>query len=141
MQQPRNSSPSQPIFRNETNQKICYNKRTNLSNSTMSLSSPNKDLESNVRNGKHRSSDNESDATKSSEGTSESDEELSGESSETKPSSENQSSYYDEDDDAVQVRSIKETLKKKTRSNGESGERAAPVPQVRFSKLVSHMKK
>lgn len=119
-------------------------KRTNLSNSTMSLSSPNKDLESNVRNGKHRSSDNESDeddATKSSEGISESDEELSGESSETKPSSENPSSYYDEDDDAVQVRSIKETLKKKTRSNGESGERAAPVPQVRFSKLVSHMKK
>lgn len=119
-------------------------RRSNVSNSTMSLSSPNKDVDSNMKNGKNHSSDNDSDeddTTKTTEETSESEEEMSEGSSQIKPSSENQSSYYeDEDDKAVQVRSVKEVARKRADASAVSGKRA-PVPQVRFSKLVSHIKK
>lgn len=119
-------------------------KRTSLSNSTMSLSSPNK-------NGKNLSIDSESedddeeeeDSIKSTEESTESDDEDSRDSSLTKPSTHNASSIYDDDDDddAVEIRPIKELAKKKAGAKPQLEKRAAPVPQVRFSKLVSHMKK
>lgn len=116
-------------------------KRTNLSNSTMSLSSPNKDIDSNVRNDRNRLSESESDddeTVRTTEETSESEEEQSEESSLTKPSTENHSSSYeDDDDDKVRVHSIKEAIKKKPKANLE---RTAPTPHVRFSKLVGHIK-
>lgn len=119
-------------------------RRSNISNSTMSLSSPNRDIDSNMRNGKNHSSDNnsdEDDTTKTTDETSESEEEISEGSSQIKHSSENQSSYYeDEDVRAVQDRSTKEVAKKRADAIAVSGKRA-PVPQVRFSKLVSHIKK
>lgn len=116
-------------------------KRTSLSNSTMSLSSPNK-------NGKNRSSESESEdddeeeeeSIKSTEESTESDEEDSRDSSLTKPSTHNASSIYD-DDDAVEIHPIKTLTKKKAGAKPQPEKRAAPVPQVRFSKLVSHMKK
>lgn len=117
-------------------------KRSNLSNSTMSLSSPNKDSDSNIKNGKMHSSDNESDdddeTSKTSEETTESEEELSSGSSQTKQSS----SFHEEDDDdeAVRVHSINEIAKKKANRIAVPGKRAAPVPQVRFSKQISHSK-
>lgn len=114
-------------------------KRSNMSNSTMSLSSPNKDNDSNVKIGKKHLRENDSDeyddTTKTSEETSESEEEISARSSQTKQSS---SSYEDDDDEAVQVHSIKEIARKK--ADTIAGKRAAPVPQVRFSKQVSHSK-
>lgn len=121
-------------------------KRNAMSNSTMSLSSPNKDINS---NGKNQLADSESDddeSFKSTEESSESDEEESKCSSQTKQSSENQSSYLDDDyddddDDAVRVHRIKSTAKKQNEADLETGKRSAPVPQVRFSKLVNHMKK
>lgn len=113
-------------------------KRSSISNSTISLSSPNKDINANGKNDKNHSRVSESDDedeeyTKSTEETTEeSDEEESKGSSQTKQSSENHSS-----DNAVQVRPITAMSKKKA----EPGKRTAPVPQVRFSKLVNHMKK
>lgn len=123
-------------------------KRTSLSNSTMSLSSPNKDLH--LKGGRNRSSDSESEddeeeeeeSIKSTEETTESEDEESRDSSLTKPSTINASSVYeDDDDDAVQVRPIKSLAKKNTGTKPHPEKRAAPVPQVRFSKLVGHMKK
>lgn len=123
-------------------------KRTSLSNSTMSLSSPNKDF----KDRGHRSSDSESEeeddeeeeeeeeeSLKSSDETTGSEDE---DSSMTKPSTVNASSVNDDDDDdddAVELRPIKTAAKKKVDIKPQT-ERAAPVPQVRFSKLVSHMK-
>lgn len=122
------SNPQQPL------------KRTNLSNSTMSLSSPNKNNHN--MNGATSNSNSDSEETsKSTEETSESEEEQSGGSSQTKQSSENKTSYSEDDDDAVEVHPIKSMAKKKVDVTSEGDKRLAPVPQVRFSKLVSHMKK
>lgn len=127
-------------------------KRGSLSNSTMSLSSPNKDM--NLKDRGNRSSDSESEeeeedddeeeeeSLKSSEETTESEDEDSRDSSMTKPSTVNASSVNDDDDDdAVEIRPIKTAAKKKVGIKPQPEKRAAPVPQVRFSKLVSHMKK
>lgn len=112
-------------------------KRSNLSNSTMSLNSPNKDVKVNskIDSESEEEEDEEESITKSTEETSESEEE-SMDTSQTKQSSENQSSYID-DDEAVQIRPISAISRKKA----ENEKRNAPVPQVRFSKLVNHMKK
>lgn len=116
-------------------------KRSTMANSTMSLTSPNKDMKINSKVDRDHSSvsesgDEEESVTKSTEETSESEEDESMDSSQTKHSSENRSSYMD-DDDAVQIRPISAISKKKA----ETEKRNAPVPQVRFSKLINHMKK
>lgn len=113
-----------------------------MSNSTMSLSSPNKDSDEKQNNNIHQTSDtesNEDDTTKTTDKSSESEEDDSDDSSDTKLSSENQSSYYDEDNDVVQVRSIKEIPMKKSEPIIGTNKRTGPVPQVRFSKLVNQM--
>lgn len=118
----------------------------------MSLDSPNKDAslrDRNKVNGLESEEEDDEDeedeeTTKSTEGSSDSDdEEESRSSGQTKQSTENQSSHLeDEDDDnAVQVRTIAEISKKKPETKPEPMKRGAPVPQVRFSKLVNHMKK
>lgn len=132
-----NSSSLQPL------------KRTTMSNSSMSLDSPKKDI---ISRNKKTVSDLESEeedeedeeTSKSTDNSSDSDdEEESKSSSQTKQSTENQSSHLeDEDDDnAVQVRPMAGISKKKLEAKPEPLKRGAPVPQVRFSKLVNHMKK
>lgn len=122
-------------------------KRNTMSNSTMSLSSPNKDINSIGRNQSADSESDDDESSKSTEESSESDEEESKCSGQTKQSSENQSSYLDDDDDdddeddAVRVHQIKSTAKKHNDTALGAGKRSAPVPQVRFSKLANHMKK
>ena len=120
-------------------------KRTNLSKSTTSLNSPNRDIvESHARNGKKPMSGSESNddddddddtMTKTSEETSESEAAQSDRSSQTK-----QSSSHCTDDDSVQIRQLKDFPPKKSQLNPEPRKRTAPTPQVRFSKLVSHIK-
>lgn len=142
---PANRSQSMSALANNSQQL----KRANLSNSTMSLNSPSKDAISKGRNRMNKSESEEEDedeeeTTKSTGQSSESDdEEESMGSSQTKQSTENQSSYLDEDDDdnAVQVRPITGLTKRKPDNKPEPQKRGAPVPQVRFSKLVNHMKK
>lgn len=110
----------------------------------MSLSSPSKGISS-VDIGRNHSSDSQSDdddATKSTEESSESEEEYSDGSSLNKTSSENQSGYYEQrNDDGIKARSTKGASKKMTATYLEPEKRAAPVPQVRFSKLLTNMKK
>lgn len=112
-------------------------KRSNLSKSTTSLSSPNKDImESHARNGKVPSSGSESNddddvddtVTKTSQESSDSEAAHSDESSQTKQSS----------DDSVQIRQMKEPSS--IRPQPEPRKRTVPTPQVRFSKIVNHIK-
>lgn len=118
-------------------------KRTNLSKSTTSLSSPSKDIiESHARNGKMPSSGSESNdedddiddtVTKTSEESSDSEAAHSDVSSQTKASS-----SHCTDDDSVQIRRLKEPPS--IRPQPEPRKRTAPTPQVRFSKIVNHIK-
>lgn len=123
-----------------TNNSAHQLKRTNLSKSTVSLSSPT--VESYARNGKmplsgSESNDDDDDdndtVTKTSDETSESEAAHSDRSSQTK-----QSSSHGTDDDSVQIRQLKEAPPIKSQPNPEPRKRTAPTPQVRFSKLVSH---
>lgn len=134
-----NRSQSMSALANDS-QKL---KRTNMSSSTMSLDSPNKDAIIGGRNRLNESEsegeedDDEEETTKSQTSDSDDEEESIG-SSQTK-----QSSFLDEDDDdnAVQVRPIAGITKQKPDNKPEPQKRGVPVPQVRFSKLVNHMKK
>lgn len=121
-----------------TNNNVNRLKRNNISKSTLSLSSPTKDIiESHARNGKIQSSGSESNddddetVTKTSEEMSDSEAAHSDGSSQTKESS-------GTDDDSVQIRQLKEAPSIKPQP--EPRKRTAPTPQVRFSKLVSHIK-
>lgn len=125
-------------------------KRTTMSNSSMSLDSPNKDRSSRDTNkvsdleseDEDDEDEDEEETTKSTEGSSNSDDEdESKSSSQTKQSTKNQSLDDEDDDNAVQVRPIAGISKKKPDIKPELQKRGAPVPQVRFSKLVNHMKK
>lgn len=123
-------------------------KRNTLSNSAMSLNSPNNRIKSTLRNGMHKSIDGETgeedededeeeeegESIESTEVTTESDEELS---SQTRESSELQSSMNGDDDDAAKVRPMKTLTMKKP----EPEKRTVPVPQIRFSKLLNNTKK
>lgn len=141
----KSSNRSQSMSSLATNNHVPRLKRANLSKSTMSLTSPNKDIiESHARNGKIPSSgsesndnddDNDDTVTKTSEETSESEATHSDVSSQTK-----QSSGHCTDDDSVQIRQIKDAPPIKPKPNPEPRKRTTPTPQVRFSKLVSHIK-
>lgn len=137
---PNNRSQSMSAL--ATNNNAHRLKRSNLSKSTTSLSSPSKDIiESHVRNGKMPSSGSESNddddiddtVTKTSEESSDSEVAHSDESSQTK-----QSSSHGTDDDSVQIRQMKEPLS--MRPQPEPRKRTVPTPQVRFSKIVNHIK-
>lgn len=115
-------------------------KRTHLSKSSMSLNSPTRDIaESHVRNVKmpmsaSESNDDDDDdtVTKTSEETSSDSEAAHSDgSSQTKQSS---------SDDSVQIRQLNDESSIKFQPNPEPRKRTAPTPQVRFSKLVSHIK-
>ncbi|XP_031619179.1 protein FAM92A-like [Contarinia nasturtii] len=132
---------------------------TNLSNSTMSLNSPNKDIHSNLKKDTHQSSeDSELDdeeeeeededvSSKSTEETTES--EVSRDTKDTRCSTENQSSSVCVDDnDDVQIRPVKAIPRKRSGQDKAEPEKERsvpeqprPVPQVRFSKMINHMKK
>lgn len=138
----KSSNRSQSMSSLAPNNHVHRLKRANLSKSTMSLSSPNKDIiESHARNGKipssgSESNDNDDDTvTKTSEEASESEATHSDASSQTK-----QSSSHCTDDDSVQIRQLKDAPPIKSQPNPEPRKRTAPTPQVRFSKLVSHIK-
>lgn len=141
--EPNNLKPSnrsQSMNALATNNHVPRLKRSNLSKSTMSLSSPSKEIiESHARNGKIASSGSESNdddddtVTKTSEETSDSEAAHSDGSSQTK-----QSSSHGTDDDSVQIRQLKDASSIKPQP--EPRKRTAPTPQVRFSKLVSHIK-
>lgn len=123
----------------------------NLSNSTMSLNSPNRDINSNVKNRSSEESESDDDedeededaSSKTTEETTES--EVSRDTKDTKQSTKNQSSSFCEDDEAVEIRPVKAIPRKRSGLKPEPEKRNVPeqrpVPQVRFSKLINHMKK
>lgn len=119
-------------------------KRTNLSKSSMALSSPNKDIvESHLRNGKRPQSASESNDEDDDDTVTKTSEELSSECESTHSdgsSQTKQSSSHCTDDDSVQIRQLKDDTSMKCQPNPEPRKRTAPTPQVRFSKLVSHIK-
>lgn len=137
---------SQSMTSLATNNNTQRLKRTNRSKSTLALTSPNRNIiETHMRNGKLPSSGSESNdddtITKTSDETSESEENQSDASGQTKQSSENRSSCCT-DDDSVQIRPLKEedVSPRKSAPHPEPRKRTIPTPQVRFSKVVSHIK-
>lgn len=108
----------------------------------MALNSPNKDIsETHVRNGKlpQSASDDDDDDDTITKTT----EETSSETESTHSDMSSQikhSSGHSTDNDSVQIRQLNDEPTMKSQPNPEPKKRTAPTPQVRFSKLVSHIK-